>query len=74
MTLLTGHIMGPPMCGTGNGRYGDKLLCNSFISAYFLRDMMSRDVTKTHIFFNYDVHVDANDWYVCVCVCAYFHD
>ena len=28
MTLLTGHRMGPPMCGTGNGRDGDKLLCN----------------------------------------------
>ena len=29
MTLLTGHIMGPPLCETGNGRDGDKLLCNN---------------------------------------------
>ena len=28
MTLLTGHKMGPPMCGTGNGRDNDKLVCN----------------------------------------------
>jgi len=28
MTVFTGHIMGPPLCGTGNGRDGDKLLCN----------------------------------------------
>ena len=28
MTLLTGHGMSPPIYGTGNGRDGDKLLCN----------------------------------------------
>ena len=28
MTVFTGHEMGPPLCGTGNGRDGDKLLCN----------------------------------------------
>ena len=26
--MFTGHKMGPPLCGTGNGRDGDKLLCN----------------------------------------------
>ena len=29
MTMFTGHKMGPPLCGTGNGRDGDKLLCNN---------------------------------------------
>ena len=28
MILLTGDIMSPPMCGMGNGRDGDKLMCN----------------------------------------------
>ena len=26
--MFTGHKMGPPLCGTGNGRDGDKLPCN----------------------------------------------
>ena len=29
MSLLTGHRISPPMCGTGDCRDGDKLLCNS---------------------------------------------
>ena len=28
LSLLTGHRMIPPMCGMGNGRDGEKLLCN----------------------------------------------
>ena len=28
LSLLMGHRMSPPMCGMGNGRDGDKLLCN----------------------------------------------
>ena len=33
--MFTGHKMGPPLCGTGNGRDGDKLLCNIYGQFFF---------------------------------------
>ena len=30
MSLLTGHGKGPPLCGMGDCRDGDKLLCNRY--------------------------------------------
>ena len=32
MSLLTGHGISPPMCGTGDCRDGDKLLCNNDVA------------------------------------------
>ena len=29
MSLLTGHGISPPMCGMGDCKDGDKLLCNT---------------------------------------------
>ena len=36
--MSIGHRMGPPLCGMGNGKDGDKLLCNKELEECLLED------------------------------------
>ena len=45
--MFTGHRMGPPLCGMGNGKDGDKLLCNRCPLKYEAREGGVKCFTRT---------------------------
>ena len=49
MTMFTSHKMGPPLCGTGNGRDGDKLLCNRCPLKYEAREWEGWNALREHV-------------------------
>ena len=47
--MFTGHKMGPPLCGTGNGRDGDKLLCNRCPLKHEAREREGWSALQEHV-------------------------